>query len=86
MCIRDSSNYDLVLNGNTKAAMNDRSFIRVNDDNKTVQISKIFEWYKVDFGTTDQDLIDYVNRHKDTPIPSGYTLSYYDYDWSLNAQ
>lgn len=80
------SNYKLVLDGNTKAAMNDRAFIKVDEGNKTVQISKIFEWYKVDFGTTDQDLIDYINRYRDTPIPSDYALSYYEYDWSLNVQ
>lgn len=44
------------------------------------EVSKIFEWYAVDFG----DLITFVNKYSDVKIKSSAVVSYQDYDWSLN--
>jgi len=79
-----AANQEIMLEANTKASMNDDNFIRVDEANKTVNISKIFEWYKADFGTTDNDLIAYINQYRDNPIPDGFTVAYYEYDWRLN--
>lgn len=79
-----TANQEFMLEANTKASMNDNNFIRVNEANKTVEISKIFEWYKVDFGTTDNDLIAFINQYRDNPIPDGFSVAYYEYDWRLN--
>lgn len=81
-----SANQDIMLEANTKASMNDNNFIRVDEASKTVKISKIFEWYKVDFGTTNEDLIAFINQYRDNPIPDGFSLDYYEYDWRLNKQ
>lgn len=81
-----SSNYKIILAANTKAAMNDDTFTKVDDANKTIHLSKIFEWYKVDFGSSDLDLINFVNQYREKPIPEDYKVLYYEYDWSLNAQ
>jgi len=79
-----TANQEFMLEANTKASMNDNNFIRINEANKTVEISKIFEWYKVDFGTTDNDLIAFINQYRDNPIPDGFSIAYYEYDWRLN--
>jgi len=44
------------------------------------QISKIFEWYAVDFG----DLVSFLNKYSSTVIDSGAKIGYKEYDWSLN--
>ena len=67
--------------------------VRVDQANRTVFLSKIFEWYKDDFladereeGNEDPNLIDYVNRYRsDTPpIPRDYDVRFLEYDKRLN--
>lgn len=65
-------------------AINDPNFIRVDDANKSVQLSEIFKWYEGDFKKTHDSNIHYINSRKDNTIPADYKVSYYNYDWSLN--
>ncbi|MFI5171026.1 MAG: DUF547 domain-containing protein [Chitinophagales bacterium] len=74
------------LNTQTKKAMNNTSFIKVDDSAKTVKISHIFEWYKEDFTKDSGTVIDFINKYRDTKIPSSYTQDYYEYNWSLNSK
>ncbi|MEM6263749.1 MAG: DUF547 domain-containing protein [Bacteroidota bacterium] len=62
-----------------------RNFIRSanNDIQKdAVRLSKIFEWYGSDFG----DLVKFLNRYVNPPIAEGTSISFMEYDWSLNKQ
>ncbi len=70
----------------TKKAMNSRSFIKVNSEKKTVQISQIFEWYAEDFKAEAKDFITYINKYRSTPIPASYKSSFYTYNWALNVK
>ena len=45
-----------------------------------VKISKIFEWYAVDFG----NIIDYLNKYSKTTIQSNAKVTYMEYNWALN--
>jgi len=47
----------------------------------SIEISKIFEWYAVDFGTS---IIDYLNTYATTEINSTATITYKEYNWDLN--
>jgi hypothetical protein len=47
---------------------------------KVVRLSHIFDWYKADFG----DVLPWINRHRETPIPLDAKIEYVDYDWTLN--
>jgi len=47
----------------------------------SIEISKIFEWYAVDFGTS---IIDYLNKYSTTQINSIATITYNEYNWNLN--
>jgi hypothetical protein len=67
--------------------------VRIDDANRTVFLSKIFDWYREDFladeretGNANPTLIDYVNRFRgdDSPIPGDYTVRFLEYDKGLN--
>ena len=71
---------DEQLDDQTKAAMNNPDFIRVDDFAGTVSISKIFEWYVKDF---PPNVEAYINKYRDEKLPNS-NPSYYNYDWTLN--
>lgn len=48
-----------------------------------LQLSKIFSWFKGDF-TKGQSLIAFLNQYAPVPIEEGASISYLEYDWSLN--
>lgn len=70
----------------TIEALNNRSFIRVNNSKRTVAISKIFDWYKKDFNHDSATTLAYINRYRSSKIPDDYKVLYYEYDWNLNEQ
>lgn len=77
-------NLDQQLNQQTKLAINNPDFIKVNVKSKKVEISQIFEWYKDDFVSTKSSYIDFLNKYKSEPIPANFKVAFYTYDWSLN--
>ena len=57
----------------------------INSSNNTltadkITISKIFDWYGVDFG----DLEGFIRKYSNTPINKGATIAFNEYDWGLN--
>ncbi|MEM7038624.1 MAG: DUF547 domain-containing protein, partial [Bacteroidota bacterium] len=79
-------NVESKLTSLTRTAMNKSSFIKVNNEKKTVQLSQILDWYKEDFLAEAKSLLDYVNKYRKTPIPADYKQSFYTYNWSLNVK
>lgn len=77
---------DAQLTTLTKKAMNDASFIKVDNTNKVVKISQIFEWYNPDFVKASGSPLAFINTYRDSKIPEGYKVEYYTYDWSLNSK
>jgi hypothetical protein len=75
---------DEQLTKQTKLAVNNSNFIKVNTKSKKVEVSQIFEWYKDDFISKDSNEIDFINKYKTDNIEAGYKYGYYTYDWSLN--
>ena len=74
------------LNKQTKIALNNPGFIKVNAGSKKVELSQIFEWYKADFITKGKNEIDFINQYRETKIDSKSKVSYYPYDWNLNKK
>ena len=68
----------------TKKAMNNPDFIRVNE--KGVSVSEIFKWYEEDFVAKGSSVLDFINNYRTEKLPSKSKISYYTYDWSLNSQ
>lgn len=59
----------------TKAFINNTQYNSISDGN--AQVSKIFEWYKEDFG----DLKAYLSKYSGEEVKN---VSFKEYDWSLN--
>ncbi|MEM6397642.1 MAG: DUF547 domain-containing protein [Bacteroidota bacterium] len=74
---------DKQLERQTRLAINNSSFLRVNGT-KT-ELSQIFNWYASDFGGNKASVIEFVNKYRESPLPASTSISYYDYDWTLNA-
>ncbi len=69
------------LKERTIYVVNFEPFIRVNSN--TIQISKIFDWYKADFTKQKNTVIKYIDSYHSGDL-ADKQLSFYEYDWSLN--
>ena len=78
------SNLEAQLQERTRNALNDTYFIRYRQNR--VEVSKIFEWYQSDFTKNGQSVLGYINQFRDGTIPTGSSVSHYEYDWALNKQ
>ena len=56
---------------------------RNNITSSSVQISKIFDWFKDDF-TVDRNLIQFLNIYSKVKIPPSTKIAYLEYNWGLN--
>jgi Protein of unknown function, DUF547 len=74
------------LNKQTKLAVNNPNFIKVNSGSKKVALSQIFEWYKSDFISKGKNEIDFINQYREDKIDPTFKTSYYPYDWTLNKK
>lgn len=72
------------MEAQTKTALNNNNFIKVNDTEKKVLLSEIFKWYEVDFKQNGSTVIGFINKYRENKIPDDYKMDYYTYDWSLN--
>ncbi|WP_081483224.1 DUF547 domain-containing protein, partial [Aquimarina agarilytica] len=71
-----ASNLNAKLTSQTKAFINSN----LNQISAThLKISKIFEWYKSDFG----DLVPFIKKYSTVVINDNATVEYNEYDWSL---
>ncbi|GAA4438127.1 hypothetical protein GCM10023188_33110 [Pontibacter saemangeumensis] len=72
------------LEAQTKRALQDDGFIKVQPKGKKVLVSELFKWYREDFLRHAPSVPAYINRYRSHPLPAGYTLGYYPYNWALN--
>ncbi len=71
----------------------DKTHNRFDVGARRAELSKVFDWFKEDFGTKDEAVIAYAGRFAlpaDREALSGgasnWKLDYTHYDWALNAQ
>ncbi len=55
-------------------------------DSNNPKLSSIFSFYPKDFKDHSGTIISYVNQYAKNKVNEGATISYKDYDWSLNKQ
>ncbi len=72
------NNLNQLLEKQAKAFINNPKFNTI--ESNEIEISKIFEWYAVDFG----NIVDYLNRYSKTKISANAKVKYKEYDWALN--
>ncbi len=65
----------------------------IKADGRRLVISSIFDWFSVDFGENEADILDFIDEYRDVDqLLSGIGRSRenvairYDYDWSLNYE
>ena len=68
----------------TKTALNNPTYIQVDNKKETVRLPMIFKWYQKDFEQEAGTVVAYINRYRKNPIPDSYKIEFYPYDWSLN--
>lgn len=73
-----ANNLEELLNKQTRQFINNGTYNNLSTNE--VRISKIFEWYKGDFG----DIQAYLNKYADKKINEKAKVSYQEYDWALN--
>lgn len=72
------------LTEQTRLALNNPAFVRVNQNKKQVQVSEIFKWYAADFPAGPKGLVSFLNNYRSVPVPGGFSVGHYPYDWTLN--
>ncbi|KAA1247605.1 DUF547 domain-containing protein [Aquimarina sp. RZ0] len=75
-------NVQQALQEKTVEYINNRNYNRITAQD--AKISKVFEWYKNDFN--EGDVIKFINTYATTKIDPRSTISYLEYDWSLNEK
>lgn len=76
----DAAKLDSQLDAQTRAYVNDDRGVKVSGD--TAQLSKIFDWYKEDFGG-EAGVNGFLAKYRGGK--TGYKkVTFQDYDWSLN--
>ncbi len=65
-----------------------RAFVNTNPNGVVlkggeVKLSRIFDWYAADFGGKE-NLLPFINRYRETPIPDGASVRFLEYSWRLN--
>ncbi|MEO0471703.1 MAG: DUF547 domain-containing protein [Bacteroidota bacterium] len=73
------------LTARSQKAMNDKRFLRYSSADQAVALSQIFSWYAKDFGGNIAAVLQYINQYRMQPLPASATISYDEYDWSLNG-
>jgi Protein of unknown function, DUF547 len=69
------------LNNQAEKFINDATKNKISKSGAS--ISKIFDWYGIDFKPTP--IIDILNKYSKTKLDSKAKISYATYDWSLNG-
>ena len=74
-----ADNVNSKLNALTKSFVNGPyNQITANE----LRVSKIFEWYKSDFG----NLISFINKYANTKVNADANVKFSEYDWGLNGK
>lgn len=60
--------------------------VRPDPGSRTVGLSRIFDFYTLDFLAKAPNLVSYVNRWRAEPLPTDWAVRFFDYDWTVNRQ
>ena len=75
-----SKSLDEQLDTVTKKFINNTKYQNITSGKMT--LSKIFDWYKVDFG----DIFTFINKYSTIKVNKNTAIVYKEYDWSLNEK
>ncbi|MFN3325786.1 MAG: DUF547 domain-containing protein [Bryobacteraceae bacterium] len=82
------ANLEALLERETRRFLHQERNIRIDPDKREATLSKIFDWFRKDFGGRDHDLLEFVARYREGDREQlrqpGWKVRFFDYDWSLN--
>jgi hypothetical protein len=88
----EAEKIDAQLQEETRKFLNDKGKNHYDIKNREAYISKLFDWFEVDFGDTDENILmfisDYLPKDMSTDISSNisnWKIKYNNYNWNLNA-
>jgi len=70
------------LDEQTKLFAQSERAAKIDEDQKSVAYSELFKWYAKDFDVKNP--AEYLNRYREMPLPTNYSVDWITYDWSLN--
>jgi len=59
-------------------------YVRVNDKEKIVWVSKVFDWYRDLFVANAGSIIKFINTYRHYKVSEDFEVRFMKYDWSLN--
>ncbi len=74
-----AGNVQSLLESQTKAFLNNSKYNSISANE--LKLSKIFDWYKEDFG----NVATYVKKYK-SEVSGDASVSFFEYDWALNGK
>lgn len=79
---------DAQLDAATREFFGSEKYLRRDLRRRTLWLSAILDFYTEDFAASGRagDVIAYVNRYVDAPIPADYRVKFLDYDWTVNQR
>ncbi len=79
---------DAVLEQLSREFFASENHLRLDQDRRRVAVSAILDFYTKDFASSGKakDLIPYINRYRDEPIPVEFSVEFLDYNWQINQQ
>lgn len=85
-----ADNLESELNRLAREFVNQRRNVTIDTAANEVTLSEIFKWYREDFESPGQTLLDYIRRYASEENRRALStlkqpkIKYYDYDWSIN--
>lgn len=80
---------DRQLEARAKLFLNQERNIRLDVKNRRATLSKIFEWFRKDFGPDQPAVLRFIAKYRPAESEAlrqpGWTVRYFSYDWTLNA-
>lgn len=82
----DAGRLDAQLEAATYEFLNSEKYVRIDEAQRVVHLSAIFDFYTEDFVASGraEDLPAYLNRYRDTKIATDQEVRFMDYDWTVN--
>ncbi len=74
---------DATLDKKMSDFIHDSSRNRIETDQRTLRLSKIFDWYADDFGGKSK-LVDYISTYLQSDV-TGFRVKFLSYSWKLNV-
>lgn len=81
-------NLEAQLEAEAGRFLNEPRNIGIDTERRTVTLSKIFDWFAEDFGSTDGEVLAFVAKYNQgvraAASEGGWRIRHFEYDWSPN--